>query len=104
MLTYILVALQPPPTQRRRKSRRNSTRSLRNAPGPLTRQLSANSLNNNGAPLSGQEGHRSHRRQPSEGSASDADTASLASGDSGECITQNEHDSDKDHNSIDQNC
>ncbi|KAL0020940.1 hypothetical protein WJX79_002678 [Trebouxia sp. C0005] len=72
----------PPPTQRRRKSRRNSTRSLRNAPGPLTRQLSAGSANT-GVTTPAQTTPRVHRRQISEGSGSDMDTASLASGDSG---------------------
>lgn len=72
----------PPPTQRRRKSRRNSTRSLRNAPGPLTRQLSAAS-NGTGVTTPAQTTPRVHRRQSSEGSGSDMDTASLASGDSG---------------------
>ena len=73
--------MQPPPT-RRRKSRRNSTRSLRNAPGPLTRQLSVGSM---GAGLAtpAQTTPRPLRRQMSEGSASGSDTASLASGDSG---------------------
>ncbi len=77
--------LQPPPTQRRRKSRRNSTRSLRNAPGPLTRQLSAGSANT-GVTTPAQTTPRVHRRQASEGSGSDMDTASLASGDSGNCL------------------
>ncbi|KAL0035895.1 hypothetical protein WJX77_006910 [Trebouxia sp. C0004] len=72
----------PPPTQRRRKSRRNSSRSLRNAPGPLTRQLSAGSANT-GVATPAQTTPRVHRRQASEGSGSDLDTASLASGDSG---------------------
>ncbi len=77
--------MQPPPTQRRRKSRRNSTRSLRNAPGPLTRQLSAGSANT-GVTTPAQTTPRQHRRQASEGSGSDMDTASLASGDSGNCL------------------
>ena len=79
--------MQPPPTQRRRKSRRNSTRSLRNAPGPLTRQLSAGSANT-GVTTPAQTTPRVHRRQASEGSGSDMDTASLASGDSGNCLSR----------------
>ena len=74
-------AVQPPPT-RRRKSRRNSTRSLRNAPGPLTRQLSAGSVGP-GATTPAQTTPRVIRRQMSEASLSGSDTASLASGDSG---------------------
>ena len=76
-----VCAMQPPPT-RRRKSRRNSSRSLRNAPGPLTRQLSAGSVGA-GATTPAQTTPRVPRRQMSEGSLSGSDTASLASGDSG---------------------
>lgn len=83
-LTWLGYLLQPPPTQRRKKSRRNSTRSLRNAPGPLTRQLSAGSAGTGtGLTTPAQTTPRVHRRQASEGSGSDMDTASLASRDSG---------------------
>lgn len=81
VLDVCVCVMQPPPT-RRRKSRRNSTRSLRNAPGPLTRQLSAGSMGG-GAHTPAQTTPRVPRRQMSEGSLSGSDTASLASGDSG---------------------
>ena len=74
---------------RRKKHRRNSTRSLRNVPGPLTRQLSASSQGTApGAATPAQTTPRVHRRRTSvhsnsEGSGSDMDTASLASDDSG---------------------
>ena len=79
---FINVCVMQPPSTRRRKSRRNSTRSLRNAPGPLTRQLTAASLTA-GATTPAQTTPRLPRRQMSEGSLSGSDTASLASGDSG---------------------
>lgn len=83
------MALMQPPPMRRKKHRRNSTRSLRNVPGPLTRQLSASSQGTApGAATPAQTTPRVSRRRTSmhssEGSGSDMDTASLASDDSGE--------------------